>query len=215
MELLEFAPITVLLAEDDPTALSLVARKLRNNGYKVLDAKNGKEAWQIYQSHKPDIIITDLEMPILDGISLAKNIRHVDCLTPIIIITAHQENHTLVDLINTQVNHYISKPFRAEHLLEIVEKFTSKERALALKRILSYPLLSKKELHLLQTLAAQPDMLIDHTIIEHTVWPDKPATTAAIKSMIKKLRGKIGKRTIECRYGQGYILHPHLAELKE
>ena len=78
--------IKLLLVEDDPSLRYIVQSGLEDiiEGYEVLAAANGEEGLAMWREHRPDVILSDIEMPIMDGYEMVKRIREVDKETPII-----------------------------------------------------------------------------------------------------------------------------------
>lgn len=110
------ADLTILCAEDVKEARQLLAIYLRRQGARVLEAENGEQALQLYRQHHPDIIISDIRMPIMDGFGMSKVIRMQDGDTPIIFLSAHSEVELLQDAISLGATQYIVKPISFDKL---------------------------------------------------------------------------------------------------
>ncbi len=111
---------TILYAEDDRETQNILAMILEDYVDKLILAKDGLEAWKIFKENKVDLVLTDILMPNLNGIELAKRIRsHNDKKnTPIIIATAFTETHYLLDSIKLKCDGYVLKPLILDDLLE-------------------------------------------------------------------------------------------------
>ena len=113
----------VLVADDEVHIVNVVAMKLRNNGFDVITANNGEEAYKLCCEEKPDIIITDYQMPQMTGIELIEkvrsnpDVRHI----PIIMLTAR--GFAIEDEQKERLNvaECLSKPFSPKELLSHVE----------------------------------------------------------------------------------------------
>ncbi len=114
--------LSILIAEDDPTALFLLQRVSEKYLKHVYTAANGQEALDLFAQIKPDIILTDVAMPIMDGIRLISNIRKTNKDIPIILHTAFSDKDTLVAAIGLGVTKYIQKPNGMEELPKILEE---------------------------------------------------------------------------------------------
>lgn len=101
----------ILYAEDDKDTAELYIDDFRANGYDVVWAKNGQEALGLYQKHIPDIILLDIEMPLMDGYDVAEKIRQEDLITPIIFLTGFSKPANAVKGLNTGANDYIRKDY--------------------------------------------------------------------------------------------------------
>jgi len=113
----------VLVVDDEIHILHVVAIKLRNNGYEVISAENGSEGFELACREKPDIVITDFQMPIMTGLELVEKLRQNEQTKdiPVIMLTARSfaiENGRKHDL---QISEFLSKPFSPKDLLRSVE----------------------------------------------------------------------------------------------
>ena len=103
----------ILVCDDEPHILHVVATKLRNGGFEVLSAADGEEAFQIAVKEKPDLLITDYQMPFLSGLELCAKLR-VDPNTtaiPVIMLTARGFSIEEEDLSKTNIRKVLPKPF--------------------------------------------------------------------------------------------------------
>jgi CheY-like chemotaxis protein len=113
----------VLVVDDEIHIVHVVAIKLRNNGYEVISASNGAEAFDLACSEEPDIIVTDFQMPVMTGLELIERIRQNEATkdTPVILLTARSfaiEDQQKEDL---QIAECLSKPFSPKELLRSIE----------------------------------------------------------------------------------------------
>ncbi|MBF0331774.1 MAG: response regulator [Candidatus Omnitrophica bacterium] len=111
----------ILIADDEPTVVALAKEKLEEQGYVVATARNGKEAWEIIQNAPVDLIVTDVIMPMMDGVDLYKEIKKTPRLAgiPIVIIT---DNRIFRESFQTLgVEHFLPKPLDATKLIHKVE----------------------------------------------------------------------------------------------
>ena len=115
--------IKVLMADDEPEVLEIMAKKIAANGYKVVNACDGQDAWEKIQSESPDIIILDLMMPRMDGFSVLKNLRErppSEKWQPVVIISALGETRDIDKGIELQADHYLIKPCMIEDILKAI-----------------------------------------------------------------------------------------------
>ncbi len=114
---------TILYAEDEPATQTTLASMLEDYFGHVVAAKDGLEAWEIFQTRHFDIVLTDILMPHLDGIELMRNIRHVAQKDiPIVLISALTDTHYFLDAIKLKCNGYVLKPLKFEELLETLHE---------------------------------------------------------------------------------------------
>ncbi len=116
---------SVLYIEDDEEILENVTFLLKRYVSKVFTAKDGEEALATYFEKKPDIIVSDINIPKLDGLSLVAKIREDDSEIPIIMMTAYKDSKRLLKAIDVGVSSYVTKPFTLSDLTEAIEKAIS------------------------------------------------------------------------------------------
>jgi len=102
--------IQLLYVEDDENIRNVYERYLKRKVKNLLVAINGQEGFDLYVKHKPDLIVTDIKMPIMDGLEMSRKIRTLDNLIPIIVTTAHTETEFFQDAITIGVNTFLLKP---------------------------------------------------------------------------------------------------------
>jgi len=114
---------TVLLAEDDPQVLAAVARILREAGYETVTARDGREAWGIFQRPEPpiDLVIADVVMPHMTGTELAAHVVTREPDLPIVMMSAFTQDLARRGLALSH-GHILTKPFAHEQLLSLVRQ---------------------------------------------------------------------------------------------
>lgn len=113
------APVTILVADDNPTNVLLLARSLEKHGYRVMTADDGAAALEMARRHQPDLILMDVMMPELDGLEVCKTLKS-DASTasiPIIFVTARTDPGNVVEGLSTGGADYIIKPFIIREVL--------------------------------------------------------------------------------------------------
>lgn len=116
----------VLIVDDAEFMRMMLTEILTNAGYQVVgEACNGKEAVSKYKELKPDFVTLDITMPEVDGISALKMIREFDPSAVIIMCSAMGQQSCVLDAINGGAKDFIVKPFRAERIIETVNKVLS------------------------------------------------------------------------------------------
>ncbi len=113
----------ILVVDDEIHIVHVVAIKLRNNGYEVITAANGAEAFDLACSEKPDVVVTDLQMPVMTGLELVEKIRQNQEIKdiPVILLTARNfaiEDKQQEDL---RISDCLSKPFSPKELLRSIQ----------------------------------------------------------------------------------------------
>lgn len=116
------AQSTLLYIEDDAATREELAFFLGGLVSELFLATNGEEGYELFCSKRPDIIITDIQMPILNGIEMIQKIRQIDSETPILITSAYNETDYLLNAINIGVDRYILKPISLELLTEALKE---------------------------------------------------------------------------------------------
>jgi len=113
----------VLVVDDEIHIVHVVAIKLRNNGYEVISADNGAEAFELACEEKPDIIVTDFQMPVMSGLELVEKLRQRDETKdiPVIMLTARSFAISKEQQEDLRISSCLSKPFSPKELLGNIE----------------------------------------------------------------------------------------------
>lgn len=218
--------ISILIAEDEKQLLNSMVEYLELFFENVYTAEDGLTAYEIYGKQKPDIIITDLHMPRLDGLSMIEKIRKKDLQTKIIITTAHSEKEKLLQAIELHLVKYLVKPVQSdklkELLLSLVDELRQKKDRVYLKESFYWDKTKKrlfqneneialkpKEQKVLEFLCFRTNQSISAIDIYNYLYEEQPErdfSSNAITSLMKRIRQKLPKETIKSSYGVGYIL---------
>jgi len=119
---------TILVVENEVSNRILIERVLSTRGYRCLSASNGREALEILDRERVDLILTDLSMPVLDGYRTTQLIRARPALAkvPIVAVTAYALNDENEAAMQIGCNEYLTKPFKPRQLLEVVDRLLPK-----------------------------------------------------------------------------------------
>lgn len=114
---------TVLIVEDSEDARYFMRLELEQLGYRVLEAENGELAVEVAERDKPDVILMDLSLPVMDGIEATEKIRARDGQqrVPVIAVTAHQETPLRANAKAAGFDAYVTKPIDMKWLNELIE----------------------------------------------------------------------------------------------
>ena len=112
----------ILYAEDDRDTADLYINDFRDNGYDVIWAKDGQDAIDKYKKHSPDIVLLDIEMPVLRGFQVAEEIRRKDPYTPIIFLTSLTKSKDASKGMNLGADDYIRKDVETDELMARIER---------------------------------------------------------------------------------------------
>ena len=222
----------LLLVEDDPEIANVICDTFRHEGYSVTWATTGLEGWEDFKSSTYDLVLVDLMLPEMDGLTLCKNIRW-DSDVPIIIISARQEDAMKVEGLDIGADDYVAKPFSlhelkarvASHLrrwhryqgVEEAAETSTFENGLTLymderkvfineKEIV----LTVKEFDLLRLLAQNPSRVFTKEELFAHVWQqidheDLHTVTVHVKSLREKLGDPVKNSLfIQTVWGKGY-----------
>ena len=116
--------IKILMADDEPDVLDIMAKKVAMEGYTVIKANDGDEAWQKIQQESPDVIVLDLTMPKKDGLEILKELRENPPSLkwqPVIIVSARRELEDLHKGFSLEADHYITKPCNVADILKAIK----------------------------------------------------------------------------------------------
>lgn len=118
--------LSILVVEDDIDTLSLLDIFLNEKFGKVYTSTNSEDAISKFQENKIDIVISDINLPIKNGIDLSKEIRAIDKLTPIILVTAIDNKELILEALHVGVNHYLFKPVIYDEFSLLLEDISNK-----------------------------------------------------------------------------------------
>lgn len=113
----------LLVVDDEPNLLRAVAAVLRGEGFEVAAARNGREALVSVAQNLPDLIVSDVRMPGMDGYALARKLRHAphSAMIPIVFLTAKDETEDRIEGFRAGVDVYLTKPFEPDELVAVIK----------------------------------------------------------------------------------------------
>ena len=112
----------ILIVDDEKNMRWAISRALEKEGYEIHEASNGQEGIETFERHRPDVILLDLKMPVMDGMETLKKIRETNTTTPILMLTAHGTMETAIEAMKLGAMDYLSKPFDVEELKVQIRK---------------------------------------------------------------------------------------------
>ncbi|RLB90832.1 MAG: response regulator, partial [Deltaproteobacteria bacterium] len=118
--------ISILLVDDEEDIREVLEIALKDAGYRVLVAENGEKAFGIFKSKQPDIVITDIKMPVMDGIELLRQIKRENSETEVLMITGHGDMDLTIRSLKNEATDFITKPVNVDILEIAIEKAVEK-----------------------------------------------------------------------------------------
>ena len=117
---------TVLVVEDFEDNRFMMRRLLEMSGYRVVEAVNGQQAVETARRERPDIILMDLSLPMLDGLAATRRIRELDRLSrvPIVAVSAHDSADFHAEALAAGCDEYVTKPIDFDHLVQLLNRLT-------------------------------------------------------------------------------------------
>ncbi len=217
--------IKILYVEDDEIARENGVEYLQNFFETIYEASDAIVALQLYEKYKPNIIITDIQMPKLNGLEFVKKIRQKDKKTQIIIITAFCDKNYLLKAIELQLVKYLIKPVKEKEFeealflcvnslqednsnivkLENEIYFDTFNKNLVIKDEIVK--LRAKEILFLELLIKNKNRYVTYEEIENYVWSESFMTKDALKTLVKNLKTKIPKDLILNLTNSGYKIN--------
>ncbi|MDF7663975.1 response regulator transcription factor [Bifidobacterium sp. ESL0763] len=226
-------PRTILVVEDEPDLATAIAQRITANGWSARVASDGASAVRAANQLKPDLVIMDIMLPVMDGIEATKRII-AERPVPVLMLTARDSEADKVMGLSAGADDYMTKPFspreliaRCEALLRRVEraaiiaKNNENEKVLDFGTLVIDPRqrivtqdgkqvhLTPTEFDLLATLARKPKSVFKREKLLEEVWdwPDASGTRT-VDSHVKALRHKLGSDMIRTAHGVGYAFEP-------
>ncbi len=223
---MEHNQITILLADDEADILEFLGYNLEKAGFRVLKAKNGQKAVRLAREFRPQLIILDVMMPVMDGMEACREIRKSAELkeTLIVFLTARGEDYSQIAGFEAGADDYITKPIKPKvfisriqailrrykepeatgSIIQLKEFTIDKDRYLILKEGMEITL-ARKEFELLQFLVSKPEKVVTREEIFDNVWgEDVVVGDRTIDVHIRRIREKVGTESIKTIKGVGY-----------
>ena len=210
----------ILLLEDDTLLAESIVDLLEEEGYTLLHTVNGEEALEATYKEDFDLYLIDINVPLIDGLTLIRELKEANDTTATIFLTSHKEKHKLKEAFLSGADDYITKPFDTEELLLRIQALlrrTQKEPLVQVgdfsidekQMLISFndtPLeLSKKEYDLLSLFLHNPNTVLPKEQIIETIWGiDESGSEGAIRVYINRLRQIVPTLTIQNIRGIGY-----------
>lgn len=217
--------ITLLYVEDDTKSRSHYANGFRFLFEKVYEADDVARATTLYQEHRPDILLVDINLPDGDGLAFIQTLRDEKSSSLIIVLSAYSHRDQLFRAIELNLFKYLVKPIKNSELLLVlqaaIKKIYSARCDLSIVHV-SDTIIWNKEAYTLEynrqsiTLSSHENRFVELLLsnsqrifsleeIEYFVWRDNEnPSTQAIKNLINRLRKKLPKSLIKNHYGIGY-----------
>ena len=219
----------LLYIEDDKDIQEIYLNLLQGYVGEILCANDGEEGYEKYLSFKPDIILLDINMPKVDGLTLAKKIREVDKDVKIIITTSYSEREKLLQAIELYLVKYILKPIEPDELKDAMNKAIKelkreRDKIFYLNDVTTWNAtnqkliesdkeikLTKNERRFLMLISSNPSKVYTFfEIFDYLSYDDfdKEYDANQIRALVKLVRKKVPKDAIINIYGEGYRFNP-------
>ncbi len=211
---------TVLYVEDDASVRKYINEFLSRYCKKVYSCESSEQGLEVYNEHKPNILLLDINLPGVNGIDLAASIRANDKKTRIVILTAYTDEKFMVRAVELELTRYLIKPVTSEDLFLAFEKCAKELEVeniinIGNGNIYSKKLTSiisnkgrvslrKKEVEILEYFIEHEGEVIRYDTMENSVCKGEIMSRDAIRSQIRNIRQKIGDSCLENIAGIGY-----------
>jgi two-component system response regulator VicR len=220
---------TVFIVDDEKNIVDILSFNLKKEGYDIVAAFDGESALELYARAKPDLILLDVMLPKLDGFDVCRKIRETDFKTPIIMLTAREEETDKVLGLEIGADDYITKPFSIRevqarvkaNMRRTAQEHESAETVIAEGLVIDATRydafidgvgaeLTQREFELLKFLAAQPGHVFSREELLRDVWQydyfgDLRAVDVAVRRLREKIEADSGAPThIITKRGVGY-----------
>lgn len=230
-------PHTILVVEDEPTLATAIAQRLTAEGWTARVASDGASAVQAAAQLRPQLVIMDIMLPVMDGLEATKRIV-AERPVPVLILTARDDEADKVIGLGAGADDYMTKPFSMRELIarckallrrveraKVIAKNSENEKLLDFGSLIIDPAqrivtmdgeqvhLTPTEFDLLSTLARKPKSVLTREKLLEEVWDWVDASgTRTVDSHVKALRHKLGSEMIRTVHGVGYAFEPPEAD---
>ena len=116
----------ILIVDDEEIIVKLLSMSLRSDGYETVTANSGEQGLEVFKAESPDIVVTDIKMPGMDGLELLKKIKEIDSEKEVIIVTGHGDIDSTIKALQYGASDFINKPVRDEALAIALERAKAK-----------------------------------------------------------------------------------------
>ncbi len=214
--------LKILLVEDEVKLAMLLKNAIGDSFYSFHISPNGEDGLAMFKTLSPDIVITDIMMPRMNGLEMSKEIRVLNEDIPIIILSAFSETDKFLNAIDIGVVKYLIKPFDPDELLEyisslskkfesklieLVDGFTFNTTKNSLYKNSRYVSLSKNESKFIQLLmqsSKDSDSAVDEEMIKKILWINEEVSSERLRTFIRRFRSKTSKNLVLNIKGEGY-----------
>lgn len=215
---------TLLIVDDDSKLRSIFKKTLNSYVKEIYEASNGNDALEIYHKYKPNIVFTDIKMPLMDGVMFITILRQLDIKIPIVAISGYSDSNDLINLASANLTDYLVKPVDFESLKTILSKCASQveQRGVLSSKLTNDTMyvfsrkvlqieekdiiLTPNEISLIELFIEHENKLVTINQIEDTVYNAEHVSVNAINTLVSKLRKKIGENIIRAIPSFGYIM---------
>ena len=216
------AQYTLLYVEDEAYVREAAVMFLEEYFSEIYEAGDGKEALEIYHDKKPDIIITDIKMPEMDGLELCEAIRKEDKKTPLIIMTAFTDTDYLLKATELNLVKYLLKPIEElsfvkaiercfalldsdeSNIIKLVDGFVFDTLNQVLSKEKEMVKLTAFQIALLEILIKNRGNMVSYRQLENSIWYDSSMSQDALRCLVRDTRKKTSKALIENISKMGY-----------
>jgi two-component system KDP operon response regulator KdpE len=206
----EREPAKILIVDDEPQITRVLRTALSTQGYSLRIAGNGVQGLEAAHEWKPDLVITDLAMPEMDGVELCRELRAVSQV-PIIVLSVRNQDRMKIEALDAGADDYVTKPFSIQELQARVRAQLRRSTAAATDEtpvialgdfVIDLPQhrvvvreqeihLTPKQFDLLVVLARHPGQVLTHRALLHAVWGTNADQPEYLRVNIGQLRKKI------------------------
>lgn len=203
-------PAKVLIVDDEPQITRVLRTALSTQGYSLRVAADGVEGMEAVHDWRPDLVITDLAMPQMDGVELCRSIRAVSEV-PILVLSVRNQDRTKIEALDAGADDYVTKPFSIQELqarvrAQLRRRFASQPEAQQVIALGDFVIdipqhrvlvrgqdvhLTPKQFDLLVVLAQHAGQVLTHRALLHAVWGSNADQPEYLRVNIGQLRKKI------------------------
>jgi DNA-binding response OmpR family regulator len=217
----ELKELKVLLVEDEEKVAHLLKKAIGDNFASFYVENNGRSGLERFIQISPDLVITDIMMPDMTGLEMAKELKKINANVNIIILSAYSETEKFLSAIDVGIVKYFIKPFDPDELLDYIVSISKKlqndivmlndelkfnKQTNSLYKCDKYISLTKREMTFLQLLINK-NAIISNDSMSQILWNEQVPNEEKIRTFIRRFRAKTSKDLLTNIKGQGYQLN--------
>jgi len=144
----------ILIADDQPLLRNMLVKVMRESGLEPIEAENGEKAIELFRTFHPAVVLSDIMMPKMDGLTLLREIKKIDMRAAVILMTGHGNEEILLKALRGGAANYFKKPFNVQEIVEVIKNLLQHQLEIDLSHLYSPFLVRERKSFIFKTVEA-------------------------------------------------------------